>query len=555
MREQDFRTDGRSERDWHGQILAMSFEDAPCEGVLLRVSLPSGQTPPTTHAAGSLIVGLRECEPCQIEILNARHARLVIDDVEVRQDEHGRFAWTPTFFAGRVEIIVTIDQDNEIAFHAVVGPSTSKVIDEQFDAMIDEIRSFRAALLLGSSSATTAFGSEFGPYAFEGLVLLVRLKRYAPSFLRSLRAIRRMPHRSILHGEHRIPLARAKRLHPRALREPRIAAIVAGRAVEAAPLDSLQVATPTAVQTFDTPANRALKALAIRLNARITGLLESVRESRLEGDITEQELRRPRRARFLSGLLQELKPLLAQEPFSSVLRVETSAASLTQISAQPLYSSAYRQGNQALLRGVDGANDQSHLYVSPTWGVYETWCFAHLLGMVAQSLGQSGWRILRSGIVSAAESYELTLADGSLIEAHFQANFRSSHPEAGRQGWSLSRSRIPDIVFVLKREGACSFLVLDAKYRRHRENVLEAMESAHIYHDSLRVDLKRADFCALLLPAEPDVPHLEHEDFLIEHGVGTFSQFAPGAQGVERCVDFLIAWIMKGGRNDAVVKS
>lgn len=533
----------------------MSFEDTPCEGVLLSVSLPGDRTPPATYAAGSLIVGLRECEPCQIEIVNARHVRLFIDDVEVRQNEHGRFAWTPTFFAGRIEIVVEIDQENEIAFHAVVGPSTSKVIDEQFDAMIDEIRSFRAALLLGSSSATTEFGSEFGPHAFEGLVLLARLKHFAPGFLRSLRAICRKPHRSILHDEHRIPLARAKRLHPLALREPRIAAIVAGRAIDAAPLDSLQVATPTAVQTFDTPANRALKALTIRLDARITDLLELVQESRLEGDITEQLLRRRRRAHFLSELLQGLRPVLAQEPFSSVSRVETSAASLTQISAQPVYSSAYRQGNRALLRGVDGANDQSHLYVSPTWGVYETWCFAHLLGRVAQSPGQSGWRVLRSGIVSAAESYELTLADGSLIEAHFQANFRSSHPEAGRQGWSLSRSRIPDIVFVLKREGACSFLVLDAKYRKHRENVLEAMESAHIYHDSLRVDLQRADFCALLLPGEPDVPHLEHEAFLIEHCVGTFSQFAPGKQGVERCVDFLIAWINNRGRNDALVKS
>ncbi|WP_321945532.1 DUF2357 domain-containing protein [Paraburkholderia sp. J10-1] len=527
----------------------MSFEDAQSNGVLLKVSLPGDQTPTATYAAGSLIVGLRECEPCQIEIVNARHARLFIDDVEVRQDEHGRFAWTPTFFAGRVEIVVAIDQDNEIAFHAVVGPSISKMIDEQFDAMIDEIRAFRAALLLGISSATTTFGSEFGTHAFERLVLLARLKRYAPGFLRSLRAICRMPHRSILYGEHRIPLSRAKRLHPLALREPRIAAVVARRAVDTAPLDSLQVATPTAVQTFDTPANRALKALAIRLETRITDLLDSVQDSRLEGDIAEQQLRRPRRVRFLSGLLRELKPLLAQEPFSSASRLETSAASLTQISAQPLYSSAYRQGNRALLRGVDGTNDQSPLYVSPTWGVYETWCFAHLLGRVAQSVGQSAWWILRSGIVSAAESYELTLADGRLLEAHFQANFRSSYPEAGRQGWSLSRSRIPDIVFVLRGEGACSFLVLDAKYRRYRENVLEAMESAHIYHDSLRVDLQRADFCALLLPAAPDLPHLERDAFLIEHGVGTFSHFAPGGQGVKRCVDFLTAWINGFGRN------
>jgi hypothetical protein len=200
-----------------------------------------------------------------------------------------------------------------------------------------------------------------------------------------------------------------------------------------------------------------------------------------------------------------------------------------------------------LLRGVEGTADRDHLYVSPTWGVYETWCFVHLLSKLAESLGQSNWKSINGGIVSAAESYELELANGSRIEAHFQANFPSACPATNRAGWSLSRSRIPDIVLVVRSVTRFEFLVLDAKYRRKKDNVLEAMESAHIYHDSLRVEQQRPAFCALLLPAQPDVPHLEPDSFLFEHGVGTISQFSLGASGVRRCVDVITEWVKNGG--------
>ncbi|MCC8402003.1 restriction endonuclease-like protein [Paraburkholderia sp. MMS20-SJTN17] len=511
-------------------------------GPPLLVRLVGSPAAPTTYYPGDTITGLRECEKCVFEILDVYTAQLFVDDVEVRADKDGRYEWTPTFYAGRVEIGVSIHPDADTVYYAQVGPSSEKTGDEQFETMVREIRDFRASLLLGETSAAMSFGNDPAISPLDNLVRLTRLKRYAPVFLREARAICRVPHRSLLQADRLISLARAKRLHPLALREPRLAAIVAGHAIESASLDSIRVATSTPVQTFDTPSNRALKALVTKVKAQATDLLAAVYQGQFGGNPEEQALRRPRRERLLQRLVSEANSLLTREPFRSVSRLETSAASLTQIAAQPAYSSAYRHGTRALLRGVEGTSDQDHLHVSPTWGVYETWSFVHLLSRLAEKLGPAQWKSIRNGIVSAAESYSLELTDGIRLEAHFQANFPAGAPSSNRAGWSLSRLRIPDIVLAIQTPTRFEFLVLDAKYRRKRDNVLEAMESAHIYHDSLRVHHHRPTFCALLLPAVADVPSLDVDSFLHEHGVGTISQFLAGDAGVKRCVDLITSW-------------
>ncbi|WP_175805934.1 DUF2357 domain-containing protein [Burkholderia ambifaria] len=525
----------------------MTFVKHSGTGPSLVVHSPCGGGTSATYRPGDTIYGLRESERCIFEIDGVDNARIFVDDVEIRQGDDGRYEWTAAFFAGRVQIVVTSSAASEATYFAFVGPSTEKIADEQFDAMVREIQKFRASLLLGSSSAAMEFGDNAGSNALETLIRLARLRLYAPEFLREIRKICRAPHRSLLQAERRVSLARVKRLHPLALREPLIAAAVAGRTTESMSLDLLHVGTSTATPTFDTPSNRALKALLTRLAAQVSALLGAVAQGRLGGDPEEQKSRRPRREHFLRNLLTEAKALQTREPFCSVSRLETSAASLTQISAQPIYSSAFRYGTRALVRGVEGARSRDHLHVSPTWGVYETWCFVHILSKLAERVNHFDWRAIGHGVVSAAESYELELSSGIRIEAHFQANFTAGGPHSNRVGWSLSRFRIPDIVIVVRSASRLDFLVLDAKFRSKRDNVLEAMESAHIYHDSLRVRQQKPNFCALLLPAMADVPHLEADSFLLEHGVGTICHFSPGGPGVERCVDLIANWAVENG--------
>jgi hypothetical protein len=93
--------------------------------------------------------------------------------------------------------------------------------------------------------------------------------------------------------------------------------------------------------------------------------------------------------------------------------------------------------------------------------------------------------------------------------------------------WSISRERVPDLVLVVRRPGAIRFLVLDAKYRTSRSAVLDAMQSAHIYQDSLRIGGRRPDATLLIVPSISDTAWLATPEFHAEHRVGTFSM-SPG---------------------------
>jgi hypothetical protein len=64
------------------------------------------------------------------------------------------------------------------------------------------------------------------------------------------------------------------------------------------------------------------------------------------------------------------------------------------------------------------------------------------------------------------------------------------------------------------------FMIMDAKYRTSRENVLDAMASAHIYQDSLRIGGRRPDISLLFLPRGGGAPWLEEKAFQSTHHVG-----------------------------------
>ena len=63
-------------------------------------------------------------------------------------------------------------------------------------------------------------------------------------------------------------------------------------------------------------------------------------------------------------------------------------------------------------------------------------------------------------------------------------------------------------------------MVLDAKYRVSRPNVVDAMDSAHLYHDSLRWGDARPWASVLLVPRGGGAIWMETPAFLEEHGVG-----------------------------------
>jgi len=89
-----------------------------------------------------------------------------------------------------------------------------------------------------------------------------------------------------------------------------------------------------------------------------------------------------------------------------------------------------------------------------------------------------------------------------------------------REFSSISRQRYPDIALNVCRDGSEHFIVMDAKYRSSRGAVLDAMSSAHIYHDSLRWKGRRPDCVLLLIPRGGAVPILEDSRYRRENAVG-----------------------------------
>jgi hypothetical protein len=121
--------------------------------------------------------------------------------------------------------------------------------------------------------------------------------------------------------------------------------------------------------------------------------------------------------------------------------------------------------------------------------------------------------------------------------------FPSEKPFSNGQAWSLSRERRPDIVLVVSEGVDSRFLILDAKYRSGRGNILDAMSSAHIYHDSLRLGRRRPDLCLLILPGEQEVPSLEQNLFWRDNRVGALSRFSIAAPGRARVTNMVEEWL------------
>lgn len=500
---------------------------------------------------GGVATDLTENQQYLFSFTGTPISRFFIDDVEIhRTAVEGPFSWSADFFAGSVELAAIDVLGGTHQFIADVSPNAGKLGSEQFTSMFEEIRAFDAQLLLGNMAATAAFGAEVPEMEFSSFVALARLKQHGKAFLGAVAEITRKPHKFIQPVHRRSPLSAIRRLHPSALMDRRLVAIASGYVSATESMDSIQLLNQTALLSFDTPANRTMMALLMRFRASILGLIEVVQSRKLKQEIVEQELRMPRRLELLLSLRKDAEHLLMAHPFTDVSKPEITAAGLTHISSQPLYSRAYRWGTEALRSGVCGEKLKDRLNVSPTWGVFETWCFVHLLNALKIELDCEDWQLAKYTAAGADISFTTTLPNGARLEALFQAKFHSESPIAGRFAWSLSRERIPDIVFVITKANKRRFLVLDAKYRSGRSNVLEAMESAHIYHDSLRLSEIKAstlgaiqpDLCLLLLPGTPEVPSLDKEEFWDMHGVGTLAQFAHGQSGVERCVLQIQSW-------------
>jgi hypothetical protein len=139
-----------------------------------------------------------------------------------------------------------------------------------------------------------------------------------------------------------------------------------------------------------------------------------------------------------------------------------------------------------------------------------------------QILPDLTWKSVRAP--SARLSFE---GNGPQIRAQmfWQPVFRYRAKGQTQTGFSsISKELRPDFAITIDRGYAKRWFVLDAKYSQGRQAVLDAMYSAHVYHDALR-RFDEAPFRSfLLLPALGDnVGWLHEHEFKDTHGVGVIT--------------------------------
>jgi hypothetical protein len=453
---------------------------------------------------------------------------LRIDDepLALVETDHGHvWTWTPGFYAGEVTAeLVPPGGGASHLFLLDVAPNPHKLGRDTYADMVQQIWDWDPELVLGSEPASREIGSS-GDH--QGLLIaFARLRRHAPAALDAFARITREPIRRLYPRREQLPLSRIRRIDRATLaslvREPGLAAALNGTSTNDDIGPDLVLNCPGTEQTLDCAPNRSITAACRHLLTQVRMVQQQMQEAvdREQEDPTRTALaaRWPVRRRFLIDLSHALIQVLRLEPYAVVTRPEITAAGLNAIAAHPTYARAYRHAWLAYTPGVEGPPTADRLWISPTWEVFERWCFVRMLRAL-EEIGDGIWRSLPSRPMQSQAASRLDLATDRHLTLLLQPGFPAAD-QAGTGHHSISGSRIPDIVLLIESAEACRWFVFDAKYRSTRPNLLDAMTSAHIYHDALRYRGAPPEQALLLAPATQGVDWLLDANFQTRHGVG-----------------------------------
>ena len=261
---------------------------------------------------------------------------------------------------------------------------------------------------------------------------------------------------------------------------------------------------------------------ALRLRCReLVGKLDELSGRAADETRTGVANRVGRWKQILRGTERGFAETERRRPFREVRRPELSGAGLNAVAAHPLYARFWRVGWEALRRGVHRCDPKDMIPLSPTWEIYERWCFVALARRLREWLPDYAWE--QAGTTGSARRTIIgSGSDGHRIELHLQKTFRSTRGRRKAGGWSVSRQCVPDLVLESKSPaGVTRFVVLDAKYRAGEDAIVGGMaESAHLYQDALRWGVRRPERTLLLVPNVDATPWLTSPEYIAEHHVG-----------------------------------
>lgn len=468
-------------------------------------------------AAGSSAGGFMEARTYMLRT-PADGCRLCVDDVELSQTTND-CRWTAGFFAGRVGVEL-VDPAGAVLgqYQLDVGPSPNKLGQPLFEAMVDDLLRFRPEWLLGFDANRDIFGADTSTAPLE--IQYARLRSHAEACCRAFEKVCNRPITRLSQDRRLIPLHRVRRLDTRSASEiARTPLIAALRSGDSGAISACMIEAPIARVTLDNGANRTLACMLQRLLQRTTALIDWL-ECSAQRPASSLTPKCPRRLQILNRLRTRLQRIAHAAPFANVTRKAISGAGLTAISAHPVYAHAYSCARQALHAGIDKDRVADPLPITPTWQVYERWCFLCVAKALRQMYPDTIWKEHSWGDNVDQISITARIGDTELA-AWLQPRFVAWDQKSTRGQKSLSRERVPDIIVTFGDAERSTFMVLDAKYRASRDNVLDAMQSAHIYRDSLFRFGQRAWGSFLLVPRASSAPWLSAPRFQREFGTGT----------------------------------
>ena len=381
--------------------------------------------------------------------------RLLVDDEPLEAGE-AIWVWRPGYYAGPVRAELLAPDGAALgSWRLGVSPDPDKAAPETFDRMLTEILDHDPELVLGTEPARERLGA-LGE-ADDPLVALERLRRREGALVRAIAAIHREP-RSVLRTRREwVPLHRVRRADLRtlrtALREPAaLAALPQTRPAEmgASPASPPFLDTPAAERSLDAPANRAALTMLRALRRRAGRVRERLRdEAGKEGEAetrTGFRTRLPRWEEILDRMSRRFERAERKSPFRDARRPEITAAGLNAVAAHPVYAQFWRTGWEALRPGIhrDAADD---LPLSPTWEIYERWCFVELARRLREWLPEAEWRKSQGREKGDRRWVRFRRGDRAAISLFLQKT-ASRH---GADLRSVSAQFVPDLV--LHREG------------------------------------------------------------------------------------------------------
>lgn len=473
--------------------------------MLTLTDIASGVTHKLTSGKPLLPTGtLRENGQYIIEaqgVSTSKYRLLVSDqEIEPRYKESSptktafRWLWLVSEYAGEV-LVSLLDGDWEIFFCTLdVSPHPNKLGSESYSELLADLQEMAEGLLFGMTPSHLLVEQQEA--SAPPMARFALLRAYFSKLDKASRAVAQTPHRRLVAEREERPLHKVHQVDTRSLRLAvrRMPVLMALRHKEeraAATPPKLDV--PHRIHTFNTPPNRHILSLLIRLIALSADLkrrfdLASSENTSGNADISS---RAARWASLTEGFLTELQKLSRVEFLAGLMPSKLDAAALMTIARHPAYAQFDQVARKILNPHVaPGESSDIPLTLRPTYDIYEYWCFFQLADALQQAVPAATWK---SSITIRQSNLLLTLPNGSRIEGNvadryfcltFQKGYGSRQPRS--QTYSITKTCVPDFVLECRQGVARRLIIFDAKYRASVESIHSALSDIHVYRDAIR---------------------------------------------------------------------